>query len=72
MKSAKFVGTHFLQNTNQWLLLIIAVSIVVKGELANKTVNYDAKAKGYVLKTAVQVKEQVSEAAVRRLQIMCS
>ena len=48
MKSAKFVATPFLQNTNRWLLLIIAVSIVVKGELASKTINYDTKAKGHV------------------------
>ena len=31
-----------------WLLLIIAVSIVVKGELANETVNYYTKTKAYV------------------------
>ena len=30
------------------LLLIAAVSIVVKGELANETVNYDTKTKVYV------------------------
>ena len=30
------------------LLLIIAVSIVVKGELANETVNYGTKTKAYV------------------------
>ena len=36
------------KNTNRRLLLIIAVSIVVKGELANKTVNYDTKTKAYV------------------------
>ena len=43
MKSAKFVETAFLQNATGRLLLIIAVSIVVKGELANETVNYDSK-----------------------------
>ena len=43
VKSAKFVETAFLQNTTGRLLLIIAVSIVVKGELANETVNYDSK-----------------------------
>ena len=30
------------------LLLIMAVSVVVKGELANKTINYDTKTKAYV------------------------
>ena len=48
MKFAKFVGTPFLQNTSGRLLLIIAVSIVVKGELANETVNFDTKTKAYV------------------------
>ena len=50
--------------------------IVVKGELANETVNCDTKTKAYtnlswkfkLLKTSVQVKEQV----VCRLQIRCS
>ena len=41
---AKFERTPFLQNSTGRLLLIIAVSIVVKGVLANKTVNYDTKA----------------------------
>ena len=35
----KFVRTTLLQNTNGRLLLIIAVLIVVKGELANETVS---------------------------------
>ena len=48
MKFAKFVGTHFLQNTTGRLLLIIAASVVVKRELASKTVNYDTKTKPYV------------------------
>ena len=42
---AKFVRTTFLQNSTGQLLLIIAVSIVVKGVLANETVNYDTKAR---------------------------
>ena len=45
MNFAKFVITRFLQNTTGRLLLIIVVSIVMKGELANKTVNYDTKFK---------------------------
>ena len=46
---AKFLRTHFLQNSTGQLLLIIAVSIVAKGLLANETVNYDTKAKAYIL-----------------------
>ena len=42
---AKFVRTPFLQNSTGRLSLIIAVSIVVKGVLANETVNYDTKTK---------------------------
>ena len=48
MNFAKFVRTPFLQNTTGRLLLIIAVSIVVKGELPNETVNYGAKTKTFV------------------------
>ena len=42
----------------------MAVSMVVKGESANKTV--------IILQRTVQVKKQVSEAVVRRPQIRCS
>ena len=67
---AKFVRTPFLQNTTRRLLLIIAVSIVLvmKGELASETVNYDTKTmyefepKCNLLRTTLQVKQQVSEA----------
>ena len=45
---AKFVRTPFLQSTTGGLLLIIAVSIIVKGELANETLNYVTKTKAYV------------------------
>ena len=48
MNFAKFERTPFLQNTTGRLLLIIAVSIVVKGKLANETLNYDKKTKAYV------------------------
>ena len=41
---AKFVRTLFLKNSTGRLLRIIEVSIVVKGVLANETVNYDTKA----------------------------
>ena len=41
---AKFGRTPFLENSTGGLILIIAVSIVVKGVLANETVNYDTKA----------------------------
>ena len=74
MNFAKFVRTLFLQNTTGRLLLIIAVSIVVKKELANETVNYGAGTKAYLpilvrtasyQKRAVLVKfEQVSEEVI--------
>ena len=48
MNFAKFVRTFFLQNTTGRLLLIIAVSIVVKEELANENLNYDRKTEAYV------------------------
>ena len=41
---AKFVRAPSLQNTTG-CICIEAVPIVVKGELVNKTVNYDAKTK---------------------------
>ena len=50
MKFNKIVGTAFLQSNTERILLIIAVSIVMKGELANETVNYDTKTKAYVCK----------------------
>ena len=73
---AKFVRTPFLQNTTRRLLVIIAVSIVLvmKGELASEAVNYDTKAmyqlshKCNLLRKTLQVKQQVSEAFIRRLQ----
>ena len=46
---AKFARTPFLQNSTGRLLLIIAVSIVAKGVLVNKTVNYETRTKAYVL-----------------------
>ena len=61
------------------MLLIIAVSIVVKGELAHETVHNGAKTKAYVptwartasyQKRAVLVKsEHVSEAFIRRFSL---
>ena len=48
VKFAKFVRISFLQNTTGRLLLIIAISILVKGELVNETVSYDTKTKAYV------------------------
>ena len=78
---AKFIRTPSFQNSTGRLLLIIAVSIVTKAVLANETINYVTKTKAYVLiwsrkckllKRAVQVKEQVSEAVVRRVEIRCS
>ena len=46
---AKLTQTHFLQNSNGRPFLIIAGSILAEGVLANKTVNYEAITKGYVL-----------------------
>ena len=75
MNFGKFVKTpEHHQNTTRRLLLIIAVSIVLemKGELASETVNYDTKTmyefepKYNLLRSTLQVKQQVSEAAVRR------
>ena len=45
---AKFVRTPFMENTTGRLLLMIAVSIVVKGKLANEIINYYTKSKAYV------------------------
>ena len=59
-----------MQNTTGWLLLIIAVSIVVRGELPNETVNYDTKTKAHEPEVLLKrTSKQISEAAVRRLQI---
>ena len=74
MNFAKFARTPFLQNTTRRLLLIIAVSIVLvmKGELASETVNYDTKTmyqfepKCNLLRSTLKVKQQVSEAVVCR------
>ena len=73
MNFVKFAKTPFLQNTTRRLLLIIAVSVilVMKGELASETVNYDTKyiyqfePKCNLLRSTLQVKH-VSEAVVRR------
>ena len=48
----KFWRTRFLQNSTVQLLLIVAVSIVAKGVLANDTVNYETRTKAYVLISA--------------------
>ena len=56
MTFAKFVRTPFWQNTTRRLLLIIVASIVLvmKGELVNKTVNYDIKTL-YQFESEVQI-----------------
>ena len=68
----------FFQNIIGWLLLFLAVSIELKGEMANETVNYDSKTKAYVpiwarsvsyQKRAVLLKEQVSDAVVRSCEM---
>ena len=45
---SKICKNTFFAEHHGRLLLITAVSIVVKEELANKTVNYDTKTKAYV------------------------
>ena len=45
MNFAKFVRTPFLLNSTGRLLLLIAVPMVMKGELENEAVNYDTKLK---------------------------
>ena len=50
----------------------LSIVLVMKGELASETVNYDAKTmyqfepKCNLLRSTVQVKQQVSEAVIRR------
>ena len=50
----------------------VSIVLVMKGELASETVNYDAKTmyqfepKCNLLRNALQVKQQVAEAAVRK------
>ena len=53
VKSAKFAGTFFLLNRTGRQLLIIAVSIVLKGEFANETINYDTKRHMYQFESEV-------------------
>ena len=75
MNFSKFIRTPFLQNTTRCLLLIIAISIVfvMIGELDRESVNYDTKPftnlrhKRNLLRRTLQVKQQISEAVVRRL-----
>ena len=45
----EFVRTPFLQKSTGRPILIIAVSIVAKGVLANEAVNYNTQTKAYVL-----------------------
>ena len=69
MTLAKFVRIPYLQNTTRRLLLIVAVSIalLMKEELASETENYDTKTmyqfepKWNLLRSTLQVKQQVSE-----------
>ena len=72
---AEFTRTPFLQNTTRCLLLIKAISIVfvMIGELDSESLNYDTKPltnlshKRNLLRRTLQVKQQISEAVVRRL-----
>ena len=62
------------------LFCICKQYLFLKGEFANEATNYDMKLKHMyqfwpevkLLKRAVQVKEQVSEAVIHRLQVRCS
>ena len=45
-----------MQNTTRRLFVIIAVSIVMKGDLANENLNYDTKTKAYLPVWARSVK----------------
>ena len=51
MNFAKFARTHFLETTTGQLFQIIAISIAVKWELGNETVNYDIDIKAYQFET---------------------
>ena len=49
----EFCKNTFLQNTTWWLFLTIVMSVVLKGEWANKVVNYDTEIKTYQLELEV-------------------
>ena len=78
MNFAKFVRTLFVEHHGT-TASDYAVPIIVKGELANETVNYDTKTKAYVpiwtrgvsyQKRAVLVKfKQVSEEVIERCSL---
>ena len=55
---AKFLKTSFLESTTRRLLLIIAVSIVVKEELTKENLNHGTKTKAYVPISARSVSYQ--------------
>ena len=60
MNFAQFVTIPILQNTTRRLLLMIAVSVVVRGELANETVNYNTETGAYQFKQEVPVMKKCS------------
>ena len=74
MNFAKFVRTSFSAEHHQTTASDYSISIilVIKGELASGTLNYDTKTmyqiepKCNLLRSTLQVKKQVSEAVVRR------
>ena len=55
MNFAKFRRTSFVLKTTRRLFLIIALSIVVRGEFANETVSYDIEFKTYQFDSEQQV-----------------
>ena len=56
----EIVKTRFLQKNTGRLLLIIVVSIVVQGELANKTINYYTEIKSQQFEPEVRVIKRAS------------
>ena len=50
-----------MQNTTRRLFLIIAVSVLVREELANKTVNYDTRIKAYRFEPKIKIIKKASQ-----------
>ena len=70
MNFSKFVRAPILQNITERLLLIIAVSIAVKGVFTNETVNYDTKTKAHVPIPARSASYQKREVLVKSKQTL--
>ena len=59
MNFTKFVIASFSQNITGPLLLIIAVSVGVKGKLTNETVNYDKEINTQIIHTSLSSGELI-------------